>query len=292
VGIAANFASANDGDITFQAGHFRVEKAHGSVTVFEGAVRVTEIPGFTYLSYNDCLDRLLSNFERTRRTEESKNFLEAFMTGYELNEMLNVGICLRSAAMGGFYIGDKQNDNEPVQQDVLKNLALAVSKSVVRRVKRFSGRDIDLNLTDDLMYYRYYRDRSVPYFRPQSIQDQNDAVNDLAASDDEDYVAMGRITGKMKRTFVYFVGLSRVLQSVQGTFDDRAMRANNYFPSSLQCLHSVYLEDKSRLQQIMEDLNMSDILEIPDLEAAIANGEQFFDQRVTAKIRQFIKTAS
>src|ERR1700731_3416446 len=61
VGIAANFASANDGDITFQAGHFRVEKAHGSVTVFEGAVRVTEIPGFTYLSYNDCPPRSITS---------------------------------------------------------------------------------------------------------------------------------------------------------------------------------------------------------------------------------------
>jgi hypothetical protein len=104
--IGAKFIDADSPNISFQAGQFRVEGARGSITVFEGTTPLAQIPGFTYESYQNCIRKILVGFERSQRAGDSSQFLEAFTASFELNDALNVGTCMRPAAMAGFYNGD------------------------------------------------------------------------------------------------------------------------------------------------------------------------------------------
>jgi hypothetical protein len=297
--MASKFATGDS--ISFSDGHFQVVKGTQSVTVYEGSVPITSIPGFTFSEFNHCLDIVLSSIEQARPPSDSKSLLEAYLAGYELGEIQNIGVCIQSAAMGGFYIGEKQNNNMPVQEDFIQKLVISVTKSVTRRVKRFSHQNIALGLPSDLKFYNYFPDRWVPYFTADSIASSTEAINDVTSSDYEDYVGIGQLTGRMKRTFLYGTFFSAILQMTQG-FDDRARRAQTYLPSSMRCLQITYQEDRSRLLQLLNELQIS--MEIPDFAGAISNGqaiandpnadntwtERFFDERVTAKITRFIRS--
>jgi hypothetical protein len=312
VGMGANFANAPDGgDISFQAGRFTVQRGRGTITIFEGAVKLLEMPGFTYQSYTLCLDRLIAGLESTRRQEDAVKSLEAFMAGYELADVLSVGTCMRSAAMGGYYVGDLESQGRPARAEYVGSLVDSVAKSVVRRVKRFSGQEIFLDLGHDWKLYPFYRDRAAPYFLPEDIGAHRTAVMDVASSREADYVNLGFVVGRMKRSFLYGTILSMFLQNSVGRFDDRAMRANTYFPPSLQCLQRGYTDDQSRLIQGAADLRLRGRLSVPNFDVAIVNGQtappatidgrdtgassasavSYFDQRVTAKIRQELRDA-
>jgi hypothetical protein len=312
VGIGAKFGNAPEGgEISFEAGQFRVQQGRGVITIFEGSTKLTEIPGFNYKSYTECLDVLLARFERVTKPQDATKPLEAFMAGYELGDVLNVGMCMRSAAMGGYYIGDIQDRGRPLQQGQLEKLTESVSKSVVRHVKRFSGQDITLDLLTDLKHYRFFADRSAPYFDPEDVQSIRDSVNDVTSSNDADYFNMGFVVGRMKRVFLHMTALTGMLESIKGRFDERAMRANQLFPASLQCLRRVYLDDQGRLRQIADDLGLARRFNIPDVDVAFENGRmltmttvngqdtgvdnsksvQYFDERVTARIRQSLRNS-
>jgi hypothetical protein len=297
--MATKFASGDT--VEFENGRFRVVKGAQSVTVYEGAVSIASIPGFTYSEFNRCLDIVISSLERARPSTDSKVLLEAFMAGYELSDVQNVGICIQSAAMGGFYIGDRTQGNVPLQRDRIEKFVLAVSTSVARRVKRFSNRDVALDLVSYLRFYNYYPDRVVPYFSADAIQSSTEVINDVTTSNSEDYFNLGRVTGGLKRGFLYATFFTAILDSTQGRGDDRSFRAQNYLPSSLQCLRVSYEQGRSRLYQASRDLGIS--LQIPDFAQAVSNGhsiagslngdnswtERYFDERVTTRIRQLLR---
>lgn len=230
VGPLARFANVQSGDVSFQDGRFRVERAGGSVTVFENSLRVTELPGFTYTSYDNCVERYLSGAERTRRAEDSKRQNDAFLAGYELAEILSVGICLRSAAMGGFYFGDRQSSNIPFQEDQLRKLLLSTGKSIARRMRRLNAQAPQLDLDSSLSFYRFVANRPVPYFDARDAQDLADQLTDAASASADDYVKLGLIVGRMNKTFQFSGGISALYQGAQGGFDARAARANQFLP--------------------------------------------------------------
>ncbi|MBR0941583.1 hypothetical protein [Bradyrhizobium liaoningense] len=293
VGVAAKFANGPPGsDISFQSGKFSVRGANGSLTIFENAVSIANIPGFNYSNYNNCLDTLISGFEQNRRASEAKSHLEAFSAGYELSETLNVGICMNSAAMGGYYIGDMQNNNVPLQRQRLQQLALSVSKSVSRRIRRLSASAIDLNLADDLAFYSYYADRPVPYFPGDAIQRRLDDLNDAIPDGELDYAGLGALVGRMQREHLYGGALMGMLQAMQFRPDERAARAQTYFPPSIQCLVRNYGDDTNRLRRAANDLGISR-LSIPQLAPfsfdANSSMQYTFSNSVTAEIRRFLK---
>jgi hypothetical protein len=293
-GIAAKFANSPGAKISFESGRFRVDNATGTLTVFESAVPVAQIPGFTFTAYAICLDKLIEGFEKGRKREEAKAKLEAFSAGYELSEALNIGICVRSAAMGGFYIGDTQNDdNIPLRQQRLKELMLAISKSVNRRLTQLSNQSASVNFVQDLQFYSFYQDRPVPYFTSDRIQTTMDSFYDIVPNDPHEYASLGALVGRLKRTYLYGFSFSFILQSTQNGFDDRANRARTFLPASLNCLARTYGEDTNRLKGALVDLNISNVSEIPDFVAALSRGQQgqfLFDQAVASKLRQFLRS--
>lgn len=290
VGPLARFANAQSGDVSFQDGRFRVERAGGSVTVFENSLRVTELPGFTYTSYDNCVERYLSGAERTRRAEDSKRQSDAFLAGYELGEILSVGICLRSAAMGGFYFGDRQSGNIPYQEDQLRKLLLSTGKSIARRMRRLNNRAPELDLDSGLNFYRFVPDRPVPYFDTRDAQDFADQLTDVASAsaEDEDYVKLGLVVGRMDVTFKLSAGISALYQSVQGNFDARAARANQFLPPTLDCLASSYTQDTSRLRQALSSLGIQSVRAPPLVIATSQDVVERFNNDVTSSIKQTI----
>jgi hypothetical protein len=300
--MATKFASGDS--IEFENGRFRVVKGTQSVTVYEGAAPIASIPGFTFSEYNHCLDVVFSSFERARPITDSKAFVEAFSAGYELSQIQSIGVCIQPAAMGGLYLGDTLQGNLPLQRDRIEKLVIAASKSIARRVKRFSNRDISLDLVSNVRFYNYYPDKLVPYFSTDAIEDSNDILNDVVSSALEDYVNMGRFTGRLKVTFLFATLFSATLASTQGHGDERAFRMQSYLPGGLQCLRAAYEQERSQLYQASRELRIS--LQIPDFAQAVSNGqaiasalnddktwvERYFDERVTTKIRQVLRDAS
>lgn len=290
VGPLARFANAQDGNVSFQDGRFRVERAGSSVTVFENSLRVTELQGFTYTSYDSCVDRFLSASERTRRAEDSKRQNDAFLAGYELGGILSVGMCLRYAAMGGFYFGDRQSGNVPFQEDQLRKLLLSTGKSIARRMRRLNNRAPELDLDNGLNFYRFVPDRPVPYFDMRDAQDFADQLTDVASAsaDDEDYVKLGLVVGRMDKTFQLSAGISALHQSVQGNFNARTARANQFLPPTLDCLASSYAQDTSRLRQALSNLGMQSVRAPPLVIATSQDVVERFNNDVTSSIRQAI----
>jgi hypothetical protein len=291
VGPLARFANADSGNISFQDGRFRVERAGSSVTVFENSLRVTELPGFTYTSYDNCVERYLSGAERTRRAEDSKRQNDAFLAGYELAEILSVGICLRPAAMGGFYFGDTQSGNVPYQEDQLRKLLLSTGKSIARRMRRLNNQTSQLDLESGLNFYRFVRDRAVPYFEVREAQDYADQLTDAASAsaDDEDHVKLGLIVGRMNKTFQLSGGISALYQTAQGGPDPmRAARANQFLPPTLDCLRSSYAQDAPRLRQALGVLGIQNVRPPPLMIATSQDVVERFNNDVTSTIRQYI----
>jgi hypothetical protein len=302
--IGAKFASGDNATVSFNAGRFRVEGARGSLTIYEGSVRLTEVPGFSYKGYTDCIELVLASFERNRPAEDPNKFYDAFMAAYELSDVLHIGTCMRSAATGGIYIGDMQNNNLPVQEDFIAKLIISVGKSVERRIKRAFGRStaVTENLKRDLRIYRLYAGRLHPYFEPENIQTQNEFMKDFASARMEEYIELGRTAGRMNRMFYNMTVLSAFLQTSQGQFDERARRANTYFPSSLQCLERLYIQDIGRLRQAAAEVSVEG-MDIPSIPDAIAAGRAFagghdvsprdlFNRRVPTRVRQSIRASS
>jgi hypothetical protein len=298
--VAAKYANAvGGGNISYQAGKFRVEQGRGSITVFEGAVPLAQVPGFTYQSYVSCVSLVIGGIERTRSPTESGNPLEAFTAGFELGNVQYVGTCLRSAAMGGFYSGFIQNDNAPAAVDEIRKLAVSASRSITRRVRRFSARDINLDLSRDLRFYQFYPGKVVPYFDQGAIQGQDDAIFDVAPATGENYFRLGLATGRMQRVFDNIVALSAILQMAQG-----AVQMQTYYPQSAQCLNGTYRYGVASLQRALGDLRLGG-LRIPDPNDAISEGRaaairantnreksfitQLFYQNVTGRIRQSLQ---
>jgi hypothetical protein len=294
VGIAAKFANSPGANISFQSGQFKVDNANGTLTVFENTVPIAQIPGFTYTAYSQCLDRLIEGFDKGKRADEAKARLEAFSAGFELSDILNIGICVRSAAMGGFYIGDTSNDdNIPLKQQRLQQLTLAVSKSVNRRLSNLTNQPAALDFVNSLRFYNFFPDRLVPYFPSDVIQTNIDSFFDIVPDDPHDYASLGVLVGRMKRSFVYGFGFSFILQTVQNGFDDRANRARASLPPSLHCLSRMFAEDANRLSSALSDLNISNVDSIPNFTSVVPYGPggQFqFDQAVVSKLRQALRT--
>jgi hypothetical protein len=292
VGIAAKFAHAPGGKISFEAGRFRVTDADGTLTVFEGSVPVARIPDFSFTEFVKCIKDFYSAFENARKQNEAGARLEAFSAGYELSDALTIGVCARSAAMGGFYIGDVQNDNVPLQKERVSQLVLALSKSAERRLSNLSRRPITFELAGKLKFYNFYQDRFVPYFDTEAIFTSLESFNDAMPATPREYGSLGLVVGRMKRTFLYSIEFSFVLRSVQTVFDDRANRARAFLPASLQCLARAYNEDMHRLRDAMDELGISTIERIPDLSTAYSmgtDGQYLFERTVTQKIRHFLK---
>ena len=291
-GFAANFATTQGGSISFSAGHFRVEGSQGTVTIFEGDVRLTEIPGFSYSTYNDCLDKVLSRLERTRKAEDSKRALEAFNASFELNQLLSTGICLQSAAKGGFYFGNLDQGGVPLEQRFLSEFLTVVAKSVERRLVVFSGQHPELSLADGLKFYRYVPGRAVPYFDQITITRENAELSGAASAELEGYLAIGGISGQMRTVYEYIVGLTDLLQSGQGRFDERSVRLKTTVPPSLSCLWNAYRSDKEKLLREIKVLSIEGIVDVPNpMNATVASvsigGE--FDDKVTVRLRKYLR---
>jgi hypothetical protein len=292
--MSTNFATGDS--ITYENGRFRVVKGTQSITVYEGATPLATVPGFTYTEYSHCLDIVLSGVESSRPAPDAKGTVEALTAGNELGEIQSIGLCAQSAAMGGLYIGDMQSDNAPVQMEYLEKLVLSVSKSITRRVKRFSNKEIRLTLVNDLQFYNYVQGRLVPYFSIDAIQDSTDVVSDATPSGYEDYVDIGRIAGRMRRAFLYGTVFSFLLQRPPNP--GVAYRAQMYLPRSLQCLENSYQRDRANIYEYARRLGIS--LQVPEFNQAVSNGsrlvpngdnvwaERFFDERVTVRLRDAI----
>src|SRR5262245_24557731 len=68
---AAKFVDPSQGgNISYQAGQFSVQGAHGSITIYEGDTKITEIPGFTYNGYTDCINRIYATLDRERKAQD------------------------------------------------------------------------------------------------------------------------------------------------------------------------------------------------------------------------------
>jgi hypothetical protein len=157
--------------------------------------------------------------------------------------------------MGCLYIGDMQGDNAPVQMEYLEKLVLSVSKSITRRVKHFSNKDIHLTLVNDLQSYIYVQGRLVPYFSIDAIQASTDVVSDATPSGYEDYVDIGRIAGRMRRAFLYGTLFLFLLQHPPNP--GGAYRAQMYLPRSLQCLENSYQRDRANIYEHARRLGIS-----------------------------------
>ncbi|WFU70026.1 hypothetical protein [Bradyrhizobium sp. CB2312] len=290
VGPLARFANADSGNISFQDGRFRVERAGSSVTVFENSLRVTELPGFTFTSYDNCVERFLSGAERTRKAEDSKRQNDAFLAGYELGEILSVGICLRSAAMGGFYFGDSQSGNIPYQEEQLRKLLLSTGKSIARRMRRLNNQAPQLDLEGGLSFYHFVRDRPVPYFEVRDAQDYADQLTDAASAsaDDEDHVKLGLIVGRMNKTFQFSGGISALYQALRGGFDARSARADQFLPPTLDCLANTYSQDAPRLRQALAAVGIQNVKPPPLMIATSQEVVERFNNDVTGVVRQYI----
>jgi hypothetical protein len=168
------------------------------------------------------------------------------------------------------------------------------------RVKRFSGRDVSVDLEKDVKFDQFFPGRLSAYFEPTDIQRNKDSILNVASSMDSAYVEMGFVVGRMNRSFVYVTLLSALLNR---------FGPNGYFTQSLQCLRTAYINEQGRLRQASRELNLSDRFDIPSVDIAIENGrraqlttehgrdtgadnsafEQYFDQRVTARIREALR---
>jgi hypothetical protein len=302
-GIGAKFASGDNAIISFNAGKFRVEGARGSLTIYENSVQLTEVSGFSYKNYTACIEVVLSSFERNRPTEDPNKFYDAFMAAYELSDALHVGTCLQSAASGGLYFGDMQNNNLPTQEDFIAKAVVSIGKSVERRIKRVFDRTTNVTetLKRDLRIYRLFPGRLYPYFEAEKIQSLNEFMKDFASARMEDYLELGRTAGRMNRMFHSIGVLSAFLQTTQGQFDDRARRANASFPPSLQCLYQLYSQDIARLKQTAVDVGI-EAMDVPAVQEAVTAGRTFaaasgpsprdlFNRRVATRVRQAIRTS-
>jgi len=300
IGVGARFASG--GNISYQAERFRVEQGRGSVTVFEGAVKITEIPGFTYTNYTNCLESVFSHFEKTRAVADSKNGPEIFSAVYELNTFLHIGICMSSAAKGGGSFIQIEPGRESLEEFFGKYSA-AVSTSVSRRVKRYSGRDIALGIAGRMQYYRYQPGRAVPYFERDSIQAANDAVQNVTSSQYDDYIRIARIAARMRQTFMYALGVSGGLDRARAYGEQLKL---SHYPAALDCLNGFYRNDSRNLREVAADLGINSP-SVPTFETALSIGQavargqmradrmfaqSFFEERVTATIRSAIRTSN
>ena len=294
---ASKFASG--ASITFSDGRFKAIYGQGTMTVYEGAVPITQIPGFTFGELTHCLDTVLSYLERSRNSADSRSGLEMFNAGYELGEAINIGICMQSAAAAGFFLGDP--NNAPMENSAIKVLATAASKSVARRIKRVSGQEIDLRLQDSMEFYNYFPNHFVPYFRSETIESSTEALEDAAPSDYEDQVKLGLTTAKLKNEFLFATIFYGQVEKTRGGFDPSSQRAQSYLPITLQCLENVYRQDSSRFLQIAHDLHLN--VTLPNFSLALNNGsraaqqptadnswaQRVFDDQVTVSLRGLIK---
>src|SRR5689334_20189697 len=70
--FTAKWAHAPGGSVSFDAGKFEVHGNSSTVTIFENNVQLAQIPGFSYSSFNECLDKLINGLERSRQSAENK----------------------------------------------------------------------------------------------------------------------------------------------------------------------------------------------------------------------------
>ncbi|RUM13484.1 hypothetical protein EFD56_27920 [Rhizobium phaseoli] len=246
--FTAKWANAPGGSVTLDAGKFKVRGNSSTVTIFENSVKLAEIPGFSYSSFNECLDKIINGLEQSRKSAESKHQVEAFTAGAELGALLSIGKCLRSAAMGGFYLGDMDQGGSPIPGNTLSKMVAAIGKSVGKRLSRVSGEDLNVSLDNRVSYYRFVQGREVPYFDTQDAVTITSALEDYLPPDLVDYWQGGILVGKMGTEFKFAVSFAQILSDARGRFDARSMRAQQFFPPTLQCLSNAYNDDIANLQ--------------------------------------------
>jgi hypothetical protein len=162
-GLAANFVHGSNADISFSAGRFTVSKASGNLTVFDGAVPVTEIKGFSYSDYLSCLQEMINDISSQQKSSQQQASIQILDGAFELNKTLAIGACLQSAAQGGYYMGNLEN-GAILQDTFYSAMFSSVSNSVDKRLKDSGSPELRIDLNGNVQYYRFYQDREVPYF--------------------------------------------------------------------------------------------------------------------------------
>lgn len=292
VGFGANFANTDGGDIKFQAGRFQVKDASNNLTVFEGAVKITEIPGFIYGDYTRCVEQLIKRFEYTRRKSDSKATLEAFNAALELNAVLSIGLCVEYAARYGLFFTDEQGLSR-LDQNGLTSMLVSASESISSRTKRFMEDSKKIDFSERLEFYRYYPDKPIPYFRPDAINYYNTQLESGATTEATNYIGLGKSVGKLTWNYMYLWMFSRIMHAAIYRADDDGARARAAVPPTLGCLQNSYLAEKNNLESILEELNISGI-DIPNPQTSeMFNSSQeankSFSHFVTIPVRRYLK---
>lgn len=281
--FTAKWAHAPGGSVSFDAGKFEVHGNSSTVTIFENNVQLAQIPGFSYSSFNECLDKLINGLERSRQSAENKHQIETFTAGAELGALLSIGRCFRSAAMGGFYLGDMEQGGQPIPGNTLSKMVAAIGKSIGKRLSRLSGQELNVDLENSESYYQFVPGRKVLYFKKQDVVAITSELEDYIPSEYEDYWHGGILVGQMSTEFKFGVALSSLL----ATHGQNSPVAQQYFPPTINCLNEAYQLDSSKLGEFEGIFGSS--FSPPDINDAInlqgGEIEKRFREDVIAPIR-------
>jgi hypothetical protein len=300
-GMAARWINVPVGTATYENGKFKVERgATGQITIFEDAVPFAQIPQFDYNKYELCVEKMIQGFdarraqeERVRRQSELTKGLAVFDIAFNLNDLLNVGTCLREPARAGIYWGNTAQSNDTrLNSNATSKLLISMSKVLSAWAKRYLDDPIDFTLDQDVSFYRFIRDQEIPYFDVTLISRYN---ADLFANADPNltrYVDLGQQSGTLFRLYsIYRVSLY-FLRLNEYRADDKGARARYAFPIAMQCIERIYTSQRFRLSQRLREFNIG--IGVPFLTELTSKSlqeleEDDFTERFTSKLKLYLR---
>jgi len=212
----------------------------------------------------ECMHPYIAQVLALAREYRIERRLDIFDIEVKLNSALNVGTCLRPAALSGYYAGDiSQGDGTPTSEEATHNRLDAVEAEIQEKLHGLTGQRIRLNLSNRVNFFRFFPGKSVQYFTADGIDVTNSAVFALLAGNEQRIGSLGSSVGTAGALYRYYTLLSRLSDKA---LEIGSPRAQQFFAGAQQsqlCIISLYPDIVRRLQSQLATLSCR--VQVPNL---------------------------